>query len=52
MNKPEIHPDGTYIYRDENGNVSLALKDQPILDEDTNEIIGYETLSADYIKTE
>lgn len=51
MRNPKVKPDGTYIYRDDNGNVLLALKDQPIFDEDTNEIIGYEATSIDDIKT-
>lgn len=47
MHKPEVYSDGTYIYRDEDGNILLAVNDHPIYDEETSEIIGYETVSAD-----
>lgn len=48
MNSPEIKSDGTYIYRDSNGSVILAVKDCPIYDKDTQEIIGYETVGTNY----
>ena len=44
MIKPTLKSDGTFEYKDSNGNISLVLKDQPIFDEGTNEIIGYETV--------
>ena len=47
MHRPEVYPDGTYIYRDDDRNINLAVKDHPIYDEDTSEIIGYETVTAD-----
>ena len=46
MNSPEIKSDGTYIYRDSNSSVILAVKDFPIYDKDTQEIIGYETVGT------
>lgn len=48
MNSPEIKSDSTYIYRDSNGSVILAVKDFPIYDKDTQETIGYETVGTDY----
>ncbi len=48
MISPEIKSDGTYIYRDSNGSVILAVKDFPVYDKDTQEIIGYETVGTDY----
>ncbi len=48
MNSPEIKSDGTYIYRDSNGSVILAVKDFPVYDKDTQEIICYETVVTNY----
>ncbi len=48
MNSPEIKSDGTYIYRDSNDSVILAVKDFSVYDKDTHEIIGYETASTNY----
>jgi hypothetical protein len=39
--------DGSISYYDEDGNIILSVKDYPIIDYETHEIIGYETVSVD-----
>lgn len=46
MSNLELKPDGTFVYYDSDGNTLLSVKDSPIYDADTSEIVGYETISA------
>ncbi|SDA38984.1 hypothetical protein SAMN02910275_00151 [Butyrivibrio sp. INlla18] len=52
MQKPEILADGTCVYQDDNGNDILKLKDYPVYDKDSGELIGYETVMATSPETE